>query len=239
METVLNIQKENELLRQKLAEKSHHILTFEEIIKKFQRKVFGPSSEKSCAGQLGLFNEVEALECSEEQDDSPTAIDVKPHQRVKRPRVSIPKDYPRENIIHDLPESDKACPHDGTTLEQVGSVDHEQLDVIPAQIKVLRHRRLKYACPYCKQHIVTAIKPALPIEKASPAQACSLLLLLKNIETHYPCIDKVKYLSASVLRPNKLKQFIQMAEWRALVDAIPQNFWVHIGKQTVYRYLVK
>ncbi|MFT5085172.1 MAG: transposase [Lentisphaeria bacterium] len=149
-----------------MAEKSHHILTFEETIKQFQRKVFGLSSEKPSSEQLGLFNEVEALECSEEQDDSPAAIDVKPHQRVKRPRVSIPKDYPREDIIHDLLESDKVCPHDGTTLERVGSEDHEQLDVVPAQINVLRHRRLKYACLCGRQHIVTARKPSLPIEKS-------------------------------------------------------------------------
>ncbi|MFT5082327.1 MAG: Spy/CpxP family protein refolding chaperone [Lentisphaeria bacterium] len=35
METVSNLQKENELLRQKFAEKIHHILTPEEIIKQF------------------------------------------------------------------------------------------------------------------------------------------------------------------------------------------------------------
>ncbi|MFA0809557.1 IS66 family transposase zinc-finger binding domain-containing protein [Microbulbifer epialgicus] len=55
--------------------------------------------------------------------------------------------YPREEIIHVLPESEKTCPHDGAELKLIGSEDHEQLDIIPAQIKVLRHKRLKYACP--------------------------------------------------------------------------------------------
>ena len=52
----------------------------------------------------------------------------------------------------------------------IGSEDLEQLDIIPAQIKVLLHRRLKYACPCCEQHVVTASKPKQPVEKsiASP-----------------------------------------------------------------------
>ena len=72
--------------------------------------------------------------------------------------------------MHDLAESEKICPRDGTTLKVIGSEDHEQLDIIPAQIKVLLHRRLKYSCPCCGQHVVTASKPKQPIEKsiASP-----------------------------------------------------------------------
>ena len=43
---------------------------------------------------------------------------------------------------------------------------HEQLEIIPAQIKVLRHIRKKYACPCCKQHLKTASKPKQTIEKS-------------------------------------------------------------------------
>ncbi|MFT5082328.1 MAG: transposase [Lentisphaeria bacterium] len=139
--------------------------------------MFGPSSKKPSSDQLGLFNEVEALECSEEQDDSLAAIDVKPHQRVKRPRVSIPKDCPREDIIHDLPESDKVCPHDGATLEQVGSDDHEQLDVIPAKIKVLRHRRPKYACHAASSILLPPENRPCRLKKVSPTRHSNCRLI--------------------------------------------------------------
>lgn len=64
----------------------------------------------------------------------------------------------------------KCCPHDGTELKPIGFESHEQLDIIPASVRVLHHKRLKYACPCCKKHIITASKPAQPIEKsiASP-----------------------------------------------------------------------
>jgi transposase len=93
-------------------------------------------------------------------------VPVKPHQRVKRPRVSIPKELPREEIIHGLPDEEKVCTHDGTELKPIGSDDHEQLDIIPTQIEVLLHRRLKYACPCCNKHIVTSNKPKQTIEKS-------------------------------------------------------------------------
>jgi transposase len=43
------------------------------------------------------------------------------------------------------------------------------LDIEPANIKVLRHRRPKYACPCCEQYLITANKPAQPIEKSIAA----------------------------------------------------------------------
>ena len=89
----------------------------------------------------------EAIE--EEQDTKQAVVTVQSHVRQKKPRVSIPQNLPREDIIHDLSEEEKICPHDGTELKCIGSDDHEQSDIIPAQIKVIRHKRLKYACPCC------------------------------------------------------------------------------------------
>ncbi len=37
---------------------------------------------------------------------------------------------------------------------------------MPATIQVLRHERLKYACPCCRQHLVTAAMPAQPLPKS-------------------------------------------------------------------------
>ena len=95
---------------------------------------------------------------------------VAAHTRQKRPRISIPADLPREDVIHDLPANQKICPHDGHALKAIGEEIHEQLDIIPAQVKVLRHLRKKYACPCCENYLITADKPQQPIEKsiASP-----------------------------------------------------------------------
>jgi transposase len=183
MNDAANLQEENEFLKQQLSEKekiisennthlrnkNDYILRLEELIKQFQRKQFSSSSEKIPADQLALFNEAEDI-VHEEQYDTEETISVKGHTRKQKPRIAIPEGLPREEIIHDLPESEKICPNDGAVLKKIGSDDHEQLDIIPARIKVIRHIRLKYACPCCEQHIVTAKKPKQPIEKsiASP-----------------------------------------------------------------------
>jgi transposase len=131
---------------------------------------FGAKSERVSedSPQLGLFNEAEAEVGAETASDD----DVQPvtalagHTRRRGHRRPLPAHLPREDVIHDLAEADKRCPRDGTPLEVMGEETSEQLDIVPAQIRVLHHRRLKYACPCCRQHIVTAVMPAQPIPKS-------------------------------------------------------------------------
>ena len=176
MQTAVNLQAQVEFLQEKLNEKNtiieqknQYIVQLEEWLKQQRQQRFGASSEKISPDQLGLFNEAEAIE-QETAETQENPVTVVAHTRQRKPRVSIPDDLPREIIIHDLPDDQKTCPHDGTVLTMIGSDDHEQLDIIPAQVKVIRHQRLKYACSCCEQHIVTATKPKQPIEKsiASP-----------------------------------------------------------------------
>jgi len=143
------------------------IKLLEEYIRLQNQQKYGSSSEKDSSGQGQLFNEAEDS-CDSTDEDA--AISVPAHTRKKKKRVSIPVDLPREDIVHDLPESEKVCPHDGTELTYIGDETSEQLDIEPAKIKVLRHLRRKYACPCCEKHLITAPKPAQPIEKsiASP-----------------------------------------------------------------------
>ncbi|MFA7555886.1 MAG: IS66 family transposase [Spongiibacteraceae bacterium] len=173
MNDAATLQQENEQLKALLNDKDSYIQQLEEAIKSFRRKQFGSSSEKVSADQIQLFNEAEAGTDDESADSAVSLTEpvvVKGHTRQKKPRITIPDNYPREEIVHDLCDAEKICPHDGATLNLIGSEDHEQLDVIPARIKVLRHRRLKYACPCCQGYLVTAAKPKQPIEKsiASP-----------------------------------------------------------------------
>jgi len=140
------------------------IRQLEEIIRTFQRKTFAGTSEQASSAQLGLFNEAEEITATEASE-----VAVKPHSRQRRGRPTLPPELAREEIVYDLPEADKVCPHDGEALERIGEETSEQLDIIPAQVKVIRHVRLKYACPCCQQHVATATKPAQPLGKSMAA----------------------------------------------------------------------
>lgn len=170
MSDVAKLENKVNELQEKLAERDAQVESLKEQIRLFLHGKFAASSEKVSPDQLGLFNEAEAIEGEAEQTPE-EVTSVKSHERKRKPRVSIPEGIPREDIIHDLPEEEKVCPNDGTELKLIGSDDLEQLDIIPAQVKVIRHRRLKYACPCCEEHITTAKRSSkLPIEKsiASP-----------------------------------------------------------------------
>jgi len=131
---------------------------------------FGASSERMADAQLGLFNEAEAELDNAAEEDLPPAIDVPAHTRQVPKRKPLSKDLPRVEVIHDLLEHDKLCPHDGSALVPMGSADSEQLDIIPATIQVLLHKRLKYVCPCCNKTLRTAPMTPQPIPKsqASP-----------------------------------------------------------------------
>lgn len=150
----LTAQEEIERLRAQL-----RLLLSQRFAAKSER-VEGDSS------QLGLFDEAEVDAAAETEEDSAAVTTVVGHTRARGRRRPLPAHLPREEIIHDLVEADKTCPHDGTRLAVMGEETSEQLDIIPAQIRVLHHRRLKYACPCCHQHVVTAPMPAQPIPKS-------------------------------------------------------------------------
>ena len=154
------LAEENAVLKQRIK----HL---EEYIQSLRHAQFGSSSEQYNPDQQELFNEAED-ELDKTIDEPEQTIAA--HTRNKKKRVSIPDEIPREEVIHDLADDDKFCPKDGTALKRIGEETSEQLDVIPAKIKALRHIRIKYACPCCEQYLVTAPKPKQPIEKsiASP-----------------------------------------------------------------------
>lgn len=132
---------------------------------------FGSSSERVADAQLGLFNEAEhEAESAPDEEAAPESVEVPAHTRRVAKRKPLDASLPRLRVVHDLAEQDKRCPHDGAVLECIGSVDSEQLDIVPATVQVLHHERRKYACPCCKQYVKTAALTPQPIPKsqASP-----------------------------------------------------------------------
>jgi transposase len=150
---------------------AEELRTLREYIRLLKHQRFGRKSEQANDEQIWLFNEAEATfpdpDPGEEADDS---VFVEAHTRKKRGRKPLPDWIPRVEILHDLPDDEKVCGEDGTALERIGEEVSEQLEFIPAKLRVLRHVRPKYACPTCRTGIHTAPMPPQPIPKslASP-----------------------------------------------------------------------
>ena len=138
----------------------------EEQFLKARHQQFCASSEAHPA-QGDLFNEAEVIIEAVEVSDTETIE----YTRSKPKRQPLPKDLPREVIVHDVAEDDKQCNCCGETMHCFGMDKSEQLEFIPASIKVIEHVRPKYSCRACeKMGTSVAIKqapmPPMPIPKS-------------------------------------------------------------------------
>lgn len=247
MTNAATLQKENDLLReqlaaekQKIAARDAQIAVLNEQLKYLLSKRFGPSSEKTSPDQLGLFNEAEELNAEPESGEADSTT-VKSHTRQRKPRVSIPDHLPREDIIHDIPESEKVCPHDGSPLKPIGSEDHEQLEIIPAKIKVVRHKRLTYACPCCDNHIVTAAKPKQPIEKSIASPSLLAYIAVQKYADALPLYrqsEMFKRIGIELDRANLANWMVKCGELlqpliNLLIEHLHQQPYIHMDETTL------
>ncbi len=161
-ETVLNrqqdlLKKQNESLD--IAK--HRIATLEELLRRWNNKEYGSSSEK-WPSQGCLFNEAET-----EVAETEAAIKQVVNYERKRPkRRPLPEGLPRDIRTYKLEGDDLNC-ECGGTLKEFSEEISEQLDVIPAKIQVIRHVRKKYSCPCCRSNIKIAKMPLQPIPKSN------------------------------------------------------------------------
>ncbi len=140
----------------------------QERLNAFLRKLFAAKSEVRGTEQKDLFfNEAEAMAPAGTSvaEEATPEIDVPAHKRKKRGRKPLDPNLSREIVRHELPESERTCAHDGTVLVEIGVEISEQLDIIPQQVRVIQHQRVKYACPCCDQGIKVTPAPAKIIPK--------------------------------------------------------------------------
>lgn len=136
---------------------------YKERVAAIERRLFAAKSEQRGLNQRDLFfNEAELL--------APSAaplpkVRVPAHERAKRGRKPLDPALPREVIRYELPEEERVCPHDGSALREIGIETSEQLDIVPLQVRVIRHERVKYACPCCSAAPRTAPGPVKLVPK--------------------------------------------------------------------------
>ena len=156
-----------------------------------RHRQFGVSSEQ-LAGQARLFDEAEALaqSTSAADDIAPILPEVaaddvqgkKPAKAARGKRSALPAVLPRIDVIHDVPEHNRTCPC-GTAMVEIGQDVSEQLDIVPMQVRVLRHLRKRYGCPSSVHAPVTAPLPPQPLPKSNAsADFIAMLLVVKFID---------------------------------------------------------
>jgi transposase len=142
-----------------LSEIQNHVQVLEEKVTLLEILHFGPKSEKwteEDKRQALLFNEAEdaAFEQVDETGDKSGVqkTDVGPYARKthrNQGRKPISADLPREEIVYDIADDEKTCGC-GNELTCIGEDVSERVKIKPAEVKVLREVRKKYACKKCE-----------------------------------------------------------------------------------------
>src|SRR5579864_957066 len=139
------------------------------LLRQLQRAQFGRRSEKPDREQLFLALEdveqaVAATEAAEDKND-PAGARTRADQR-RRHRGALPAHLPRVDVT--IEPEDTSCPCCGASMHVIGEETSQRLDVIPAQFRVIRTHRPKYACRACTDAVVQAPAPERLIKSLPP-----------------------------------------------------------------------
>ena len=170
------------VLKQLIAQMQSKVVHLEEQNALLRQRLFGRKSEQTtdpATPQLALFNEAESVAEPVAEDVDEEAVAPTKRRGKRKP---LPADLPRIEVIHELPEHELTCTC-GCRKHTIGEEVSEQLEIVPMQIRVIKHIRKVYGCRGCETAPVTADKPAQLIEKsmASPS-VLAMLLTTKYVD---------------------------------------------------------
>lgn len=173
-----NLHSQNKIFQEELKHLKYHIALMKQAL-------YGRKSEKTevSSPQMSLlFNEAEA--CAEAQDEH-SSEEVLVKRKKNAGRKPLPKDLPRERVIHELPAEERKCKC-GHELTHIGEDTSEELCHRPAKLWVKEHARFKYACKCCEETIKRAAAPFRALPKCIASSGFLADMLVKKYSDHLP-----------------------------------------------------
>jgi transposase len=181
--------------QQRLANQLRLVTVERDLLKErvdaFLHRLYAAKSEaRANPAQRDLFlNEAEALAPQGTpiaEEALPEVLEVAAHSRKKRGRKPLDPHLPREIVRHELPEAERICAHDGAQLVEIGAEISEQLDIVPQQVRVIQHHRIKYACPCCDDSIRVTPAPPRIIPKGLLTEAALAWVVTAKYQDSLP-----------------------------------------------------
>ena len=154
------------------------------LIQRLTRQQFGRRSEQLTADQLQFGLEDLEQTVAENQAGQDAAEPMAPSKpagarRPARNHGALPAHLPRYEVVIDAAPA--GCPCCGGTMHGIGELRAEQLDIVPAQLRVRVTRRPRYACRACEGAVVVAEAPARPVDGGMASEALIAHVLISKI----------------------------------------------------------
>jgi transposase len=174
-EVVAAAEQQQVALQGALSERDAEIEKLQLLIQRLLRQQFGRRSEQLSPDQLqlGLEDLEQDIAAGEAARDAhaPQAAQARSRRQkdAERNHGALPSHLPRYEVVIDIASRD--CPCCGGQLHPIGELRSEQLDIVPAQVRVRVTRRPRYACRSCEGAVVVAPAPERPIDGGMATEA--------------------------------------------------------------------
>ena len=193
-ELIIQLVLEKALLENNLFKTKHSLDVLKEQMRDFARNRFGRSSEKLTSAQLSLFTQELLVQFRKELAGESSSQNDQAQQNNESSkkhgggRKALPVTLDRVYKEYKLSGDELQCPC-GCQMTEIGIEITEQLEYVPATLKVIEHKQHKYACKGCQEGVKIAPKPAQPFG-GGQASAGLVAHIIEDII--FRCIDRSK-----------------------------------------------
>lgn len=104
-----------------------------------------------------------------------------PHGR-RRPARQLRHEQRR----YELTDAERLCPECGQQRQEIGVETSKQYDYKPAEVFVVEHQRVKYACTCCQGQVVIAAKPPQPVQRGLPGPGLLAQIIVDKYQDALP-----------------------------------------------------
>jgi transposase len=187
------------------------------LVQRLLRHQFGRRSEQLSPDQLqlGLEDLEQTIAANQAAQDAIGAgVTRKPRPEPPgRNHGALPAHLPRYEVVIDV--EDRDCPCCGQALSPIGEIRTEQLDIVPAQLRVRVTRRPRYACRACEEAVVIAPAPDRPVDGGMPTEALVAHVVVSKFADAQPLYRQVQILARQgvMLDRSTLANWVGRACW--------------------------
>jgi transposase len=192
------------------------------------RRLYGPRPEPVRPEQPSLFPDDPVPPSVPHVPPEPTPPtrrgQCRPHGR-RRPARQLR----REERRYELTAVERLCPECGQDRQAIGVETTEQYDYKPAEVFVVEHQQVKYACKCCQGQVVKASKPPQPIDKGLPSAGLLAQIVTDKYQDHLPLYRmEQRFQRLGVTLPRST-----MCDWMASCAQVLLPLWELLKKQVL------
>lgn len=170
---------------QQIAVLTAKIEWYESQLRLGAQRRFGASSEQSDMRQLELFNEAEA-HATPALAPATETITYERKKKTPGQRDAQLAHLPVERRLYELPEDERLCAVCENPLHVMSTEVRRELEVIPAQVKVIEHVQNVYGCRTCEHTAsATPVRTAPMPRPVYPGSLASASLLAQVLHQKF------------------------------------------------------